>query len=140
MYSAGDMAILLASSKKCAPPGTRYTATFRIGAVNQHALPNEWQDAIRHLCLIIRIARKLVPQESFLVEQPPDQHRKFDENDEEPPPRAERERHGDEHDECPSIHRMAHERIGTRGNDGLAFGDLNRRGAVAVFPEHEEDE
>jgi len=53
---------------------------------------------------------------------------------------AEGERCADEHDECAGIHRMPHERVRTGGNDRLAFGNLNRGGAVAVFPEHEEDE
>src|SRR5262249_18847104 len=102
-------------------------------------LPDERQEAIPHLRLIFRVARKILSQEPFLIEQPPDQDRQYEKNGEKPPPRAEGERRADEHDECAGIHRMPHERIRTRGNDRLAFGDLYRGRAVAVFLEHEED-
>src|SRR5229473_5956923 len=88
------------------PDGTRSLAGHR----GDRSLPNERQEAIFHLCLILRVARKVLSQESFKCE--------------ESPPRAECERYADQHDECPGIHRMPHESIRTRRNDGLAFGNL----------------
>src|SRR5215813_10180576 len=73
---------------------------------------------------------------SVLIEEPPDEDGQDEKKCEESPPRAECE----QHDECRGIHRMPHESIGARRDDRLVFGDLNRRGAVAVFLEHEKDE
>src|SRR5262245_13920872 len=102
--------------------------------------PNEWQKTVFHFCLILRIAWKVLSQEAFLIEEPPDEDGQDEKKCEESPPRAECERYAEQHDECRGIHRMPHESIGARRDDRLVFGDLNRRGAVAVFLEHEKDE
>src|SRR5262249_22760698 len=103
-------------------------------------LPNEWQEAVLHLRLIVRVARKVLSQEPFLIEQSPDQDRQDEEKCEEAPPAAKGKRYADEHDERARIHRMPHKRIRTRRDDRLAFGDLNRGRAVGVFPQYKECE
>src|SRR6516225_11032153 len=54
-------------------------------APRDRPLPDAWQEAIPHLCLIFRVARKILSQEPFLIEQPPDQDGQYEENGEEPP-------------------------------------------------------
>src|SRR5262249_60204199 len=49
-------------------------------------LPNEWQEAVLHLRLIVRVARKVLSQEPFLLEQAPSQDRQEEEKDQRAPP------------------------------------------------------
>src|SRR5262249_495112 len=51
--------------------------------------PNEWQKTISHFCLILRVAWKVLSQEAFLIEEPPDEDGQDEKKREESPPRAE---------------------------------------------------
>src|SRR5262249_9105551 len=95
--------------------------------------PNEWQETIFHFCLILRVAWKVLSQEAFLIEEPPDEDGQDEKKREETPPRAECERYAEQHYEGRGVHRMPHETIRRRRKDPSAFRKLSRRAAVAVL-------
>src|SRR5215469_14880610 len=89
-----------------------------------------------NFCAIVRIAGQILGEGLFFVEQPPNQPEDREDDGDEPPVGAERQRHANKIYRCARIHRISHDRVGARGDYFLLVCDLDGGGAIRVFFEY----
>src|SRR5262245_53176685 len=101
-------------------------------------LPHAGHQPIADPFAVFGIAGQVAHEELLLGENPPDDAGDEAERDDDTPQRAERDRRGKEHDQGADIHRMAHDGVGTGGDDRLVRRDLDDGCRVAVGLEGDE--
>src|SRR5258708_37681262 len=104
----------------------------------RETLPAKWHKTVAHAARIVRVAWQLGVQELLLIGDPPDQHWHDEERRQQSPPRIKRRRRCQCEKKDPGIHRMAHQGVGSGGNDLLIFEHLDIRCAEGVLLDDKE--
>src|SRR2546427_1684489 len=86
-----------------------------------------------HFILILRIARQILHQQSFLLKDSPYKREHHEEEREESPPRAERKSRADEKNKASHIHRVTHECVESGRDDFLVGIDLDSCRGKGIF-------
>src|SRR5215475_653454 len=100
------------------------------------ALPHARNKTISHPLHILGIPWQILAEKDFLIKDAPNEYREERHEEENAPPRTEREWHRREQKQCTRIHRVADVRIRARRHDGLSFLDLNSRSGIGVRFHH----
>src|SRR5260370_10623171 len=98
---------------------------------------NERYQAIPHRYLVLQIPRQMPCKKLLLVEHSPYESGDHRDDAGQPPPRTERDRYAKKHHNGHCVHRVAHERIRTCGNDLLVWSHFKGGGRERIFSEYE---
>src|SRR5262245_28076030 len=137
-YAAGHVARATASIFARSFASARLTITPSL--VMAARLPDQRDKAMTNPLPVFRVSRQIPGEDSFFVEEPPEQERHHRGDRKETPVRAERQRRPEDVERSAGVHRMPDDGVRSRGDDRLAGRDLDGRCRVAVDAIDEEDE
>jgi hypothetical protein len=90
------------------------------------ASPQPWHEPVADVARVVDVALQLATEHRLLVDDAQHQERRVEEQEQQPPVRAERQRQTDHHDQDADIHWVPHQRVRAGGNHALAVHPLDR--------------
>src|SRR5215471_5297455 len=97
---------------------------------------NSWYQMPVYLGAVFRVARQVLREKGFLIEQPPDQAGSHESTGDKPPISSEPQSQSHEIQYRARIHGIADDRVGTGGNHSLVLGNFDSCRAERILLEY----